>query len=136
MKKNIIQLFCILILLVSCEKNCEDCGSSSSKEYYIENKKEIDENIKWFGFVTFSSNLAHEINLAPQERVLLYRGDKLGSSGVLGSPPFNDNEREYDSVQFEFIDQSMLFVKGDCENAQNPLCEKNQELVKNIETKD
>jgi hypothetical protein len=88
MKNNIIQLFYILILLISCEKNCEDCGPSSSKEYYIENKKAINVNVKWFGFRTFASNLAHEKNIAPNKRVLLYRADETGESGAISIPPF------------------------------------------------
>jgi hypothetical protein len=135
--KNKNWFFIISVLFIcSCNSDCDDCGPTGYEEFYIKNTRDTSVNVKWFGFRTFASNLAHEINIASNERILLYRGDQMGESGAIELPPFNDTEWVFDSVKFEFLEQSFVFVKGDCDDAQNPLCEENHELIKNIDTKD
>lgn len=131
-----ILVLSLLITLMGCDTDCNDCGPTGYEEFYIKNTRDTNVNVKWFGFRSTESNLAHEIDIASNVRLLLYRSDIMGVSGAINLAPFNNNEWVYDSVKFEFSDQSFVYVKGECGNTQNPLCEENHVLIKNIDTKD
>jgi hypothetical protein len=85
--KNKNWFFIISVLFIcSCNSDCDDCGPTGYEEFYIKNTRDTSVNVKWFGFRTFASNLAHEISIASNERILLYRGDQMASQEPLNYP--------------------------------------------------
>lgn len=139
--KKLIGIMCILALMAnSCDKNCQDCGPTGYTRFYMINSTNEPKTVTWFGNTTLPSNVVHEFVITNDEKKLLYEST-VGLSitpsleQAISTRPFGSTT-PYDSVRISSASDIITYTKKDCELIGNPLCEKNYELLKSVDTKD
>lgn len=135
MRKIEITFCAFLIILGSCNTDCNDCSPTGYTQYYMKNSRSEDIRLYWFGNTTLPSNIAHGFTISAGERILLYESSLTGTSGLISTPPFN-SITPYDSIKIESASATAsIYLNEDCSRSDNPLCEESYELLKFVDTK-
>jgi len=118
-----MKFFQFLILLIpvtisSCNSDCNDCDSYTSRSFYIENN--TDGN---YELIFYRDSGEFEMqSIIPASSLKLFQVSVVSQSGFLVMEPFY-----YDSVQYLKNNTvvSKYYQSGDCSEETNPLCENN-----------
>ena len=127
MKKIEIMFCAFLILLGSCDTDCNDCDPYISRTYSI--KSTLNESVRMVFFR--NSGQESEVILDSNSSEILYQISRVSQSGLLSVEPF-----AFDSLKI-FSGSNILydFDRSDnCEIPFNALCEEN--FIKVSEEKD
>jgi hypothetical protein len=131
MIKTLAQICILLSLTMSCNSDCDDCGSINEISYTIKNESNKRMELSWYT----EANIVNNFEIKENESIVLYEASvEKGEIGELQVPPIQGQRAYFDSVKIASPEQSFVFIKDNCNEPQNPLCEDNYELVKSIDT--
>lgn len=131
MKKKISMLIVFALGLLSCNKNCNDCGPISSARYFIKNSSGKDLKLIFYGDSTVLKNDTIKLNNSESVAFLYF------STGSPAQSALSFDYSQCDSIQiFDNINlKSTVKNMEDCSDLNNVLCTSIYTLTKLDEVK-